>query len=123
MPFSVEAGARLELPDSLSTYRARGVCNVGGALRQFAELGIEFARPPITPKAIRGRCKGGFDAKARPHASVRVRGAAGGAGITADGDDLYPAIVALAVAAGDHALELGECQVDHAAIPRVHRLE
>src|SRR6478752_2804565 len=42
---------------------------------------------------------------------------------TAHRDDLYPAIVTFAVATGDHAFELGQGQVHHAPIARVHRFE
>ena len=41
----------------------------------------------------------------------------------AHGDDLNSSTRAFAVALGDHAFELGESQMHHAAVPRVHRFE
>ena len=40
-----------------------------------------------------------------------------------DGDDLHPAIIALAIALGHDAIKLSKGQVDDSAITRIHRLE
>src|SRR5450432_1187035 len=85
-------------------------------------MGARFRGSPArgrrawTPKAAPSRDG------ARDHQSVRA-GRAGRASIPANRNDLYPSVVALTVAAGDDAFELGEGQVHHAPVARVHRLE
>ena len=100
-----------------------GRCPRRGSACGTAPRSDDAHSTPGERKASRGSARGMWGEEAQFTCADEGCGAAPLQDLAPHWDDLDAAIVAFAVRLGDHAIELGERHVDHAAISGIHRFK